>query len=131
MGPTKCSNCLSEWYQGCSEDDIRGRNELHRIFRTAIKNGIRGEDPDMMASRLIQEATQDEKRTPMQPQWISVDDRLPEHEEEVLLYRPSRVLSYTTGWWNDDVVNNEPHFHVSYQYEFIPTHWMPLPEPPK
>lgn len=74
--------------------------------------------------------------------WISVKDRLPEHNKRVLVAASDVLLvdvdSEVSEWvciaivyicpeygnliWEDD---NEEDFHLS------PTHWMPLPEPPK
>ena len=63
------------------------------------------------------------------PQWISVDDRLPEDNSDVLAYLrdgdKGRIYpaNYAKGVWFDcffDIpVTNAT------------THWMPIPEPPK
>ena len=69
-------------------------------------------------------------------EWISVNDRLPEEEGDYLThwagssYRPNDICYYnsklsnqfdTSGW----VLLRAP------THEANPTHWMPLPEPPK
>jgi len=62
-----------------------------------------------------------------QPKWISVEERLPEPEKDVLvLYRGKyRCIGYYSedcGLW---IINDAP------TYDETVTHWMPLPEPPK
>ena len=62
-------------------------------------------------------------------EWISVDDRLPEDDSDVLVY--SRIgeefriypACYSNGVWFDCVFN-APATDTT-------THWMPLPNPPK
>jgi hypothetical protein len=58
-------------------------------------------------------------------QWISVKERLPEYDVEVLTfetgnYKVNAVSEYTQWWWD----SNEG-------FERNPTHWMPLPKVPK
>ena len=62
--------------------------------------------------------------------WISVEERLPEDGVHVQLYRPDIQF---VGWYKDretygQWVINSPELHYM---EPTPTHWMPLPEPPK
>ena len=63
------------------------------------------------------------------PKWISVDDRLPEDDSDVLAYssigEESRIYPacYSNGVWFDCVFN-APATDTT-------THWMPLPKPPK
>lgn len=57
-------------------------------------------------------------------QWISVEDRLPEDKQRVLVYSPFNVgsdvgpIAVQSGW----MCKNKNHGI---------THWMPLPEPPE
>jgi hypothetical protein len=65
-------------------------------------------------------------------EWISVEDSLPEEGRQVLLYWKESghiedgafyEFETGTGW-----------YHVLFDGESLncePTHWMPLPEPPK
>lgn len=62
------------------------------------------------------------------PNWISVEDELPELHKEVLVYTGKMVtiadLRYPTtlDWWDND---------GRYMQNNKPTHWMPLPAVPK
>ena len=71
-------------------------------------------------------------------EWISVDDKLPPHNHDVLVYRPDMAMKilvdnyygyygeddaeWHKGWakYGKDIHNNP-----------LITHWMPLPQPPK
>jgi hypothetical protein len=59
------------------------------------------------------------------PRWIPVTERLPSAHELVLIYNPGYLM--TTGFIYED-----GRWRVrSVDYPDTPTHWMPLPEPPK
>lgn len=74
------------------------------------------------------------------PEWISVDDRLPERNTRVLVYAQGKedgfegeyvitITSYTDNLFGYNIsgwVEPWQYFFVSYEI----THWMPLPEPP-
>ncbi len=75
-------------------------------------------------------------------EWISVKDRLPESDEEVLVYNPRDGINL--GEFDSEEVRGYYEKDGSYfitnsgwdvQYEWAPhenpTHWMPLPQPPK
>lgn len=60
------------------------------------------------------------------PKWISVKDRLPEDDDDVLILSNERIIfvgCYKNGQW------------ISYSlyaiYANVVTHWMPIPEIPK
>lgn len=59
------------------------------------------------------------------PQWISIKDRLPEDQEEVLVCTRSKngVRNIDKGYMAIDRFIHRGRAEV--------THWMPLPEPPK
>ncbi len=63
-------------------------------------------------------------------EWISVDDRMPQEGEKVLIYIPFRgvhlnYVSYVEGgkWFVPAMYGRNNITDV--------THWLPLPEPPK
>ena len=62
-------------------------------------------------------------------EWISVNDRLPEDESDVLAYsrngEESRIYpaNYAKGVWFDCIFASSANDTT--------THWMPIPEPPK
>lgn len=82
-------------------------------------------------------------------EWISVKDRLPQHEDDVLIFYKNicsecskieddeedlinenfsigRVIQ--NKWYINPTLPGEPLSHI---VTFMVTHWMPLPEPPK
>ena len=62
-------------------------------------------------------------------EWVSVDDRLPEDDSDVLAYlrnsEEGRIYpaNYAKGVWFDCIFDTP--------VTDTTTHWMPLPEPPK
>ena len=62
-------------------------------------------------------------------EWVSVEDRLPEDDSDVLAYlrigEESRIFpaNYAKGMWFDCVFNTPATERI--------THWMPMPQPPK
>ena len=60
-------------------------------------------------------------------EWISVKDRLPEKEGRYLIYDGDRVDAA------DYIYNSGPIWLDTAEgyYNYKPTHWMPLPEPPR
>lgn len=66
-------------------------------------------------------------------EWISVKDRLPEVEVEVLVYEPASDCSGIDVAWLVFDVAGKPLFLYAHNATPMPsvTHWMPLPEKPK
>lgn len=67
-------------------------------------------------------------------EWISVEDRLPEQKKDVLMYFDTGNMA--VGFWHD--ADEHITFWCAYtddgfytDCDYIPIHWMPLPEPPK
>lgn len=75
-------------------------------------------------------------------QWISVNDRLPEIDEYVLIYWKLQKDKKEGGYWDmleiarvESITHRKDSVSVlwvdnDYNYK-TPTHWMPLPKPPK
>ena len=81
--------------------------------------GLLRQDCDDIAEQLYHEGYR------KQSEWISVEERLPEVRQRVLLY--SYHDGVNTGYRADEIGR----FYVDKSYPYRPTHWMPLPEPPK
>ena len=60
--------------------------------------------------------------------WISVDDRLPDNHESVIVWCPD-IKYRTVGFWNGDTWWTV--FTMTGKGIVNITHWMPLPEPPE
>lgn len=71
--------------------------------------------------------------------WISVKDKLPDHNDDVLIYiEDVIVIGYleADGEWDispvfEVVSGRGPRSWLLSRPIKPPTHWMPLPEPPK
>lgn len=66
--------------------------------------------------------------------WLSIEDRLPEKQNDVLMYFASGNMA--VGFWHDQDeyitfwrAYTDDEFYTD--CDCMPTHWMPLPEPPK
>lgn len=74
------------------------------------------------------------------PQWISVEERLPERNGEYIVTACDEGEPYDEIIWNDTVVVWAEYYkgcwtweenNTEYSLDGIVTHWMPLPKPPK
>lgn len=75
----------------------------------------------------VQGAEWQSKQSP----WISVKERLPEPNKEVLLYDKNSIRHYVIGWLRRDKGYNEGMWRLSngrVEDKGI-THWMPIDEP--
>lgn len=66
-----------------------------------------------------------------QSPWISVKERLPEPDKEVLLYDKNSIRHYVIGWLRRDKGYNEGMWRLSNGWveDKGITHWMPIDEP--
>ena len=64
--------------------------------------------------------------------WISVKDRLPEENQEVIAFGNGTCWCGDKGMVTECRYNNKEGFtHGEYDCGIAATHWQPLPEPPK
>lgn len=91
-------------------DAIWGTSELEDLsdFKISLSSAI---------SMMEQYVSQDK--------WISVEERLPDHEQKVIGVNARGDVS--VGYWNNEVGDIE----LSGSFWLFVTHWKPLPEPPK
>ena len=69
--------------------------------------------------------------------WIPVTERLPEKNKDVLLYFGFKHKNQAVGFWEGEEKQRivfwraytDDGFYTDCDYS--PTHWMPLPQPPK
>lgn len=77
--------------------------------------------------RMEIEALEPREEPPMEVLgWIPVNERLPESGETVLVWHHGEVQMA----WLNHFTNGVAYFVRDTHYNFEPTHWMPLPEPP-
>ena len=64
------------------------------------------------------------------PHWIPVTERLPEDLQNVLVIDEGRVtIGHCEHYYGEE--EGDVEWHDILHYPAGPTHWMPLPEPPK
>ena len=63
------------------------------------------------------------------PHWISVKDRLPERNVPIIFMLSLGEI--IAGEWDGNEWRASTDFDIWVATNSIPTHWMPLPEPPK
>ena len=96
-----------------------------------------------MGAEALRELDAKEKQKPM-TEWISVKDRLPDDEQEVLViahgwdgrlvYVGSHKRVEAQKSWLTGITNKSSEWSLwgwSYLKEPMVTHWLPMPEPPK
>lgn len=96
----------------------RAKDALALIEHLERQNKCLQENKESFEKRMIDLAQR-------MPHWISVEERLPERGVEVLGTNGTEVEMCT--YWP----GQQTPWESWTQFRFKPTHWMPMPEPPK
>lgn len=127
--PEHCDNVES--CDGCSKEDICLSFTNERIIETAVKAADAIEE--LLAER--DEVNADSWKTAFEVErdehrWISVTERLPEDLTRVIVFCEDGV---SFGLCEHLIADDEEvvEWHDFLHYPITPTHWMPLPEPPR
>ena len=133
--PTSCRTCLMK--MNC--DDCEGKEivcvPLHQrigYWDDLLTDKRRGDCPLIPVpphGRLIDADAIEELS---KPRWIPVTERLPRMWEEVMLRFPNnQAVGFHDGDSGWAVFSGDNLYTYVAPEEVHPTHWMPLPEPPK
>lgn len=129
----------------CPLVEITDRSALGYNLRTEAKR-VEGYPAAVALMRMAADAIEEllAKDTNVPSKWISVDERLPEIDMNVLVYAVGKIDGFIGDTviaisrrsvfrlfpWNEGVeIWENPWQYFTTDYEV--THWMPLPEPPK
>lgn len=121
----------------------RGKSEMRLIDADALLAFWR-KNPLIPPYDHMDQVIADVKACPTVNQWTSVKDRLPELDQEVLVYAVGKIDGFIghhvyalCNRFVQRIFSSAPghemwslpwdYFHTDYEI----THWMPLPEPPK
>ena len=64
-------------------------------------------------------------------EWISVKERLPRQNTDVLTFAPKMAMPIVVDWYNGYYGEDDGEWYEGWQTGRKITHWMPLPELPK
>ena len=100
-------------------DDLIRRSEAQELLECYTEKNNLGHTPYQIVSNLPSAG----------PKWIPVEERLPKEDEVVLVFGGRSI--YTAYYGENRWGGIGWHKLNSKYHNCSPTHWMPLPEPPK
>ena len=120
-----------EYAEDVADDALAYIEQLETVLRTEYC-----EEADYDCIKLGKARKRIQQLEAQAPKWISVDDRLPEDNVDVVVYayNPSESTIAITSYTHNMYGYNIESWRTPWQYFFCDrkiTHWMPLPEPPK
>jgi len=101
---------------------------LDNSYREVVERAGGIFNGDIVADEIISLTQQDE---PSVSEWVSVEERLPKDNEEILFYRENWGILW--GWYHSSTgmfIEGRQH-DITLSSSKDATHWMPLPNPPK
>lgn len=108
------------------------KQTVEEVAREAAEDCYECHYDDSLEMRLVKEAfiygaEWQSKQSP----WISVKERLPEPNKEVLLYDKNSIRHYVIGWLRRDKGYNKGMWALSNGWieDKDITHWMPIDKP--
>ena len=100
--------------------EVTLRMAVNEVVAVNTVEYVNGEQIDVLAAEL-------KERQYRLARWIPVEERLPEPGETVLVWHHGEAQMA----WLNHFTNGVAYFVRDTHYNFEPTHWMPLPEPPE
>ena len=122
-----------QWHKDYDDHDNYPGSELCQMNEQALVALDGAQDADLCPMDEL--PTVDELERDADDGWISVKDRLPDEWEDTIVYRKSEMCGdfVSCGYWfkdkNDEMVWSVG--DVKGPSVIAPTHWRPLPAPPK
>ena len=108
------------------------KQTVEEVAREAAEDCYECHYDDSLEMRLVKEAfRQGAEWQSKQSPWISVKERLPEPNKEVLLYDKNPIRHYVIGWLRKDKGYNKGMWALSNGWieDKDITHWMPIDKP--